>query len=162
MIRCHFEKIIRITWILLLCSIFSGCSDSSDPPDISGYWEGEIENPATNRSWEFKLYIDQFAKEIQGVYTDFQGNISFRSGNYTGDDIGFVIDIFPEIVTFYGTVESDSYMQGSWSYSGDGNVGTWSLIKESGDYTEDEDNEGESETTSENPFTAQIMVRRDY
>jgi hypothetical protein len=130
----------------------TGCSDDESLIDLSGYWTGRIKNPTAKSAWNFGLYIDQEGQDLFGIYSDYRGGITIRNSSYDGTSLSFVIDIHPEIVTFFGTVVNDTYMSGSWSYSGDDNNGTWILEAEKDNFNTDTDEEDEADGSS-NPFS---------
>ncbi|MBN1355876.1 hypothetical protein JXA40_06345 [bacterium] len=143
----RFLMTAAITFIIL-----TGCSQDEPTIDVTGYWSGKILNPSAKTAWEFHMYLEQDGREISGVYSDYRGGITIRNTSYDGENIGFIIDVYPEIVTFFGMVDSSSYMSGTWSYSGDDNNGTWYLENDASKIdTGDEDDEPAGD--SSNPFS---------
>ncbi|MCD4652952.1 hypothetical protein K8T06_03355 [bacterium] len=149
------QRILLLILISLsLIVLLTGCSDDEIYFNLSGYWEGENTNSATSQDWPFTVYIEHRGTDISGVYTDYRGSLSLRNITYSGEDIGFVIDLWPEIVTFFGVVQSDSSMNGTWSYTADSNIGVWYLLKDRDPEEEEEEEEEEENTSSDDPFTS--------
>ncbi len=141
---------------LPLSMSLTSCSDTDNQMDISGYWSGESKNSTTKKSWDIDLYIDQDDGDILAIYSDYRGSITLRNVTYDGNHLSFLLDIYPEVVTFYGEIESAYEISGTWSFSGDENNGTWFIINTD----QNENNESENtptpvqgEDSSENPFS---------
>jgi len=130
----------------------TGCSSDETQIDLSGYWTGRLKNPTAKSAWDFNLYLDQEGKDTFGIYSDYRGGITIRNTSYDGTNFSFIIDVHPEIVTFFGTISSATYMSGLWSYSGDDNNGTWMLEADKDNFEDDTDEEDETEDSS-NPFS---------
>jgi hypothetical protein len=118
--------------ILLL--LIGGCSKTDHLRNIAGQWKGKNTNDATDQSWAFQLYLEQAGKQISGIYSDYHGSFSLENAFYDGDTISFIISIYPDTVTYFGTVSSDAYIEGTWSFSADGNNGTWTLTKDEAEF----------------------------
>jgi len=136
---------------MVLMILISGCSNDDTYYKLNGYWEGENINTATGIDWPFNVYIEHRGKDLSGIYTDYRGSITLRNITYTGQDIGFLIDIWPETVTFFGNVDGENSMNGTWSYSGDNNTGDWYLVKDQ----DPEQTPEEDADSSSNPFAGQ-------
>lgn len=147
-------KLIIFTILAALPILFSGCSDDETYYKVAGKWEGEIVNSTTGQDWAFNIFFEHRGKDISGYYSDYRGEFTLRNLTYDGVDIGFIIDLWPETVTFIGIVNSEASMNGTWSYSEDGNNGSWYLYKDQ-DPEEEEEEEEETDTESSrnaNPF----------
>ncbi|MBN1552056.1 hypothetical protein JW979_11320 [bacterium] len=135
-----------------LIFLSSGCTEDKTSIDLSGYWQGTIRNLSTKKAWDFYMYFEQNGDDLLGIYTDYRGSITTRSTNHEKSAISFIIDIYPEFVSFFGTVSSRYYMEGTWSYSGDGNNGQWELQRTEDNFKYDNNDNSENET-SDNPFS---------
>lgn len=137
--------------------MLNGCSDDDTYYKLNGLWEGENQNEATNQQWPFKIAIEHRGSDISGIYTDYRGSRTLRNINYDGESISFILDIWPESVTFIGILRSEYSMDGSWSYSGDGNNGLWYLYRDRDPEDDEEDEEDTGDENSgdaaDNPFT---------
>jgi len=147
----YFYSLILVQFMLLLFT--AGCSEDDTYYKLDGYWEGENKNIATGIDWPFSMYIEHRGTEISGIYSDYRGNLTLRNITYSGQDIGFLIDLWPESVTFFGSLDNENSMNGTWSFSGDNNMGEWYLLKDQDPGEEEE--EEEEEGTSSNPFAGQ-------
>jgi hypothetical protein len=119
---------------ILLALLFCGCSSKDDLRDINGYWEGTNTNDTTNKSWSFTLYLEQRGKRVEGIYTDYHGSFGIRNATYDGDSVGFIIDLYPDIVSYFGDLTGRNSMAGTWSYSLDGTNGSWTLVRDIPDF----------------------------
>ncbi|HPQ38916.1 MAG TPA: hypothetical protein PLV45_00955, partial [bacterium] len=142
MARFHPVPIL-IFLVFAAATVFYGCSEDDAYYKLNGQWEGENSNTATNQKWPFKVAMEHRGTEVTGIYSDYRGSRTLRSVEYDGEAISFILDIWPESVTFIGILRSENSMDGSWSYSGDGNNGEWYLFRDS-DPEDDEDDEEES------------------
>gem|GEM_PF-4212577 len=111
-----------------LCLIV-GCSDDSSPIDLTGQWQGQNTNETTGKSWPFSLYIEDYPDVLTGIYSDAHRTVSIRNITYEKNQFGFIIDLYPETVTFFGKLDGHNSMSGTWSYSGDSNNGTWYIYR---------------------------------
>jgi len=143
-----------LTATVAFCFI-TGCTDDELPVDLTGDWTGRIFNPSTKSAWEFHLYMEHNGNDIFGIFYDYRGSITMRNISFDGTDLGFIIDIYPEVVSFFGSCETSTYIVGSWSYSGDGNNGSWYVQNDKNHFNPDEDEEGSDENNngSSNPFS---------
>jgi heme/copper-type cytochrome/quinol oxidase subunit 2 len=128
--------VVTVTIMIVMCA---GCTEDRTYHKLTGLWEGQNTNNVTGKTWNFKLVVEHRGSDISAIYSDYRGARTLRNISYDGDQIGFLIDLWPEAVTYYGAVDSKSSMSGTWSYSGDGNNGTWYLLKNRD--PEDEDND---------------------
>ena len=135
------KRVCLILALSFLPFVIAGCSEDKTYHKLTGLWEGQNTNNTTGKIWNFKLIIEHRGTEISAYYSDYKGSRTLRNISYDGDRIGFVIDIWPEAVTYYGAINSKSSMSGTWSYSGDGNNGTWYLLKNKDPEDDDEENE---------------------
>ncbi|MBN1297671.1 hypothetical protein JXA80_12900 [bacterium] len=158
-INLFFSMILLIGMVV----VWTACSDDETYFKLNGEWEGENTNGATSKKWPFTVYLDHRGRDLSGIYTDFRGSRTLRTVLYDGEEISFVVDIWPETATFVGIVRSDSSMDGTWSFSADGNNGEWYLYKdrdpddEDDDDDEDEDDEANHSVPAgtSDPFSSQ-------
>lgn len=123
------KKAFLYLTLTVMIIAYTGCTEDSTYHKLSGLWEGQNTNNVTGKTWNFKLMVEHRGRDISAVYSDYRGARTLRNITYDGDQIGFLIDLWPETVTYYGSVSSKNSMSGTWSYSGDGNNGTWYLLK---------------------------------
>ncbi|MBN1878944.1 hypothetical protein JW823_02440 [bacterium] len=142
----HRNTIGFLISFLTLCIV--GCSEDNPNYKLNGHWEGQNTNRSTGKQWNFEVTLEHRGNDISGVYADHRGGRTLRGITYNGESIGFLIDLWPETVTFYGLIDSRSSMSGTWSYSGDGNNGTWYLLKNQ----DPEATDDTGEDTTENDF----------
>ncbi len=137
--RC--ATILLFTVIVLI--FWSGCTESRPYYKLSGLWEGQNTNDTTGQKWNFRILFEHRGDDISAVYTDFRGSRTLRNITYDGESLGFIIDLYPEIVTYFGLIDSENSMRGTWSYSGDENNGIWYLLrnKDPDDPDDDDDEE---------------------
>ncbi|MGB3976680.1 MAG: hypothetical protein WBM02_07300 [bacterium] len=136
------DKAFLILSLLFLLFLVSGCTEDDTYHKLTGLWEGQNTNNTTGKTWKFRLIIEHRGSDISAYYSDYRGSRTLRNISYDGDRIGFLIDLWPETVTYYGAVNTKNSMSGTWSYSGDGNNGTWYLLKNKDpDDSDDEDGE---------------------
>lgn len=135
------KKRVYLILALSFLPFVVGCAEDKTYHKLTGLWEGQNTNNATGKTWNFKLIIEHRGTDISAYYSDYKGSRTLRNISYDGDRIGFIIDIWPEAVTYYGAINSKSSMSGTWSYSGDGNNGTWFLLKNKDPEDDDEENE---------------------
>jgi hypothetical protein len=121
---------LRIVLISLFLFAWTGCSEDDNIVDINGYWSGLNTNSTTNKSWPFDVYFELRGENISGIYTDYHGSFSFRNPFYDGDTIRFVIDIYPDSITYVGDRSGNNKFTGTWSHSGTGNNGEWTLLRD--------------------------------
>ena len=119
-----------LTALLILILGLCACSEDDRLKNINGFWSGENTNDTTAKSWKIQLFFDQHGKSLTGVYSDYHGNFSMRNGFYDGDDVRFTVDIYPDSVTFFGNLEGKNVIRGTWSHSGTGNNGTFSVLRD--------------------------------
>ena len=144
----------RILLNLLLMSVIiglNGCAEDDVYHKLSGQWEGQNSNNSTGKQWNFELTVEHRGRDITGYYSDYRGGRTLRNITYNGESLGFLIDLWPDTVTFYGFIDTKNSMTGTWSFSGDDNNGTWYLLRNQDPDSED-DGEDESEDSSENYF----------
>ena len=149
-----------ILFILIVTLGLIACSNNDTYYNLNGRWEGEHNNNSTSQDWPFKIYLEHRHNDITGVYSDYRGNITLRNIVFDGENISFLIDLWPETVTFVGKANSETSVSGSWSYSGDGNNGSWYMLKdrdpeEEGDEEEDSSSSQDTNHLPANPFAAQ-------
>lgn len=125
-----FKITSRFLLIAFIAIGSSGCSNDDDIVDINGYWSGQNTNLITNKSWPFSVYFEQKGKTMSGIYTDYHGSYSFQNPYYDGDIIRFVIDIYPDSISYYGDRSGNNHFNGTWAHSGNGNNGEWTLARD--------------------------------
>jgi len=142
-------------FLFTLLFLFNGCSDDRAYFKLTGRWEGKNTNGSTGKQWDFRLTIEHRGKEITGVYSDYRGGRTLRNVSYDGEIIGFIIDLWPETVTYLGFLDSEDSMSGTWSYSGDDNNGTWYLLKnrDPDEAEDDDDQDSANQRSPANFFT---------
>jgi hypothetical protein len=147
-------------FLFTLLFLFNGCSDDKAYFKLTGRWEGKNTNDSTGKQWDFRLTIEHRGKEITGIYTDYRGGRTLRNVTYDGDTIGFIIDLWPEVVTYYGVLSSEDSMGGTWSYSGDDNNGSWYLVKnrDPDEDAEDDENDDDQDSTNQR-FSTSFFAR---
>ena len=148
-----FLKISGLYMALVLAlSFLSGCSGDDSLIDLSGYWSGKVKNPTAKSGWPMQMYISQDGQDIFAVYQDYRGIITARNVHLDGDIFSFVIDIYPDTVTFIGDVRGTSYITGEWSFSGDGNNGSWYLTSDTTNFSRTTPDDSTTGNAS-NPFS---------
>ncbi len=132
--------VVKISGLFLICavalSLLSGCSSDNGLLDLSGYWSGKVKNPTAKSGWKIQMYISQEGDDFFAVYQDYRGTITARNVHFDGKIFSFVIDVYPDSVTFIGDITGTSYLTGEWSFSGDGNNGTWYLTSDTTNFSE--------------------------
>ncbi len=141
-----------VSAVIALCVIV-GCSDDSAQVDLTGQWQGQNTNETTGKNWSFSLYIEDYPDSRSGIYSDSLRTVSIRNITYEKSQFGFIIDLYPETVTFFGKLDGHNSMSGTWSYSGDSNNGAWYIYRVTSGF---EDTTPEPEATPNesqaNPF----------
>jgi hypothetical protein len=137
---------ILIPLLILLVVFGTGCTEDRPFYKLNGLWEGQNTNDVTGQQWNFRVLIEHRGDDISAVYTDYRGSRTLRNITYDGQNIGFIIDLYPEVVTYFGLVETENAMRGTWSYSGDENNGVWYLLRNRD--PEDPDDDDDEEDTS--------------
>jgi len=140
--------------ILGICAGIFGCSKDAGLIDLSGYWTGRTQNNTTRKSWDCNLYFDQDGDEVSVIYTDYRGNISIYNTSYSSEGLEFSVDIYPGTVVFFGTLSSDNRINGTWTYSEEGNDGIpgysengndgiWGIIRDDDNFSEGDNPSGQ-------------------
>ena len=130
------QKLLFSLIIFMTILFSSGCSNTDNGVDLSGYWTGTVRNPATKSGWAVSFYFDRSGSGWFGIYSDDWRSITMRNLNFDGDYISFVVDLPPDSVTFIGNMAGNDYFDGTWSYT-DGNNGLWEIRRTEGEFDDE-------------------------
>lgn len=153
MMRLKLSAALEL-FFLFGITLFISCSDEQSQVDLTGQWEGRNTNDATNKSWEFALSLEDYPDSLSGVYSDAHRVVSIRGINFKNNQFGFIIDLYPETVTFFGKLDGNSSISGTWSYSADSNIGSWYLYRTASGFDDvTPEPEATPDESSSNPFS---------